>query len=84
MPPAGSSHAQWRCRLAAMAFDSTVSNVVLCVHLRQKISRQLLDLGAHPPFELSPLAPRGFVRAPTIGRMEPRFLTILYHILMYL
>ena len=77
MHSGGVDSRQWR-------LDSTVSNVVLCVHLRQKISRQLLDLGAHPPFELSPLAPRGFVRAPTIGRMEPRFLTILYHILMYL
>jgi len=77
MHSGGVDSRQWR-------LDSTVSNVVLCVHLRQKISRQLLDLGAHPPFELSPLAPRGFVRAPTIGRMEPRYLTILYHILMYL
>jgi hypothetical protein len=77
MHSGGVDSRQWR-------LDSTVSNVVLCVHLRQKISRQLLDLGAHPPFELSPLAPRGFMRAPTIGRMEPRYLTILYHLLMYL
>ena len=54
----------------------------------QKISRQLLDYLLGAPilrsFELSKLAPRGFVRAPAIGHMEPRYLVILSHILNYL
>ena len=81
MHSGGVDSRQWR-------LDSTVSNVVLCVHLRQKISRQLLDYLLGAPilrsFELSKLTPRGFVRASAIGHMEPRYLVILSNILNYL
>ena len=84
MPPAGSSHAQWRCLLAAMAFGFyCLQRCAVCASETEDLA-STTGLGAHPPFDLSLLAPRGFVRAPTIGRMEPRYLTILGHILINL